>query len=492
MMNDTLLLTIDIGTTTTKGTLYQLDGTVRAAASRKHTISSPKEGYAEHDAEKVWWKEACEVCRELTGTGGVQPRNIAGVGVSALSPALVPVDQDGNALYPAMLYGLDKRSLKEIAELREWLGDREGEGVSPLSTGPKILWLKRNEPEIFEKTAWFIGAPSYMVYRLTGQMVADYACYAIAGFPFSKKNFCWDPDMCAACGITPERLPELKYGTQAGGYVTQEAAAQTGLMQGTPVAVGTGDFPAECCSYGTRFAKTFRFSFGTTVGVNFGYNSSDPLFEGYDHTRKVPDWIMAGGSMPNGCSTIDWTLRMIAGEGAPRPDNALLEEYIKAVPPGSNGLVMLPYLNGSGKPMNDPLAKGEIFGLQLRHTAADIYRASLEALAYSIRHMLQKAPKDVHEALVIGGGTLIPGLMQIVSDVTGYTLTKLETTNGSLVGAALLAGMAGGVFSGLKDVDPWIRTGEVITPNPENREAYDRGFEKYVKLYEATAELMHA
>ncbi len=492
-MKDSLLLAIDIGTTTTKGALYALDGSVVAEASRKHTISSPKEGYAEHDAEKVWWAEVSAVIRELTSADGIAPERIEGVGISSLSPALLPVDENGYALYPAMLYGLDKRSLREIDEIKEWLKEngREDETIGPLSTGPKILWLKRNEPEVFEKARWFIGAPSFIVYRLTGEMVADYACYCIGGFPFSKEKFGWDPEMCEVCGITPDRLPRLDYGTKAGGYVTEKAAEETGLCPGTPVAVGTGDFPAECISYGNKFADTFRFSFGTTVGVNFGYNSSDPLFEDYDPKSKVPEWKLGGGSMPNGCSTIDWTIRLISGPGAPRPDNEVLAGYVESTPPGSNGIIMLPYLNGSGKPMNDPLAKGMIFGLEIRHTYADVYRASLEALAFSIRHIVQNAPPEIHDAIVIGGGTLIPGLMQIVSDVTGFTLTKLETANGSLIGAAFLAGMACGEFTCLADIDPWIKTGEVIEPNPENKEIYDKVFEKYVKLYEATADLMH-
>lgn len=477
-MNDTLLLAIDVGTTNTKAALFRPDGSVACTASRRHSVSCPKEGYAEHDAQKVWWAETVAVCQEVTGFPGVDAANIRAVAVSALSPAMVPMDKNGNALRPAMLYNLDRRAVKELEELKQRFE------LGPLSIGPKILWLKRNEPEVFAKAAYFAGAPSYVVYKLTGAMVADHAAYTINSTPYDARNMRWDEEMCAACGITTDQLPELKFGSEIGGYVTAEAARLTGLKEGTPVATGTGDFPAECCSFGTIYAHSIRLTFGTTVGVNFGFNSSDPLFRNYDYeTSRAARPKRRGGAMPNGCSTVDWAIGLISGAEGQRLSDAALQKLYESTPAGANGLMLLPFLNGgNGAPLNYPAAKGMLFGLETKHSHGDIYRAALEGLAYSIRMLLDPQPGDKMEAAAMAGGIRIPGLLQVVSDVTGYTLTPVTAFNNALVGDAFLAGMACGMFTSLEDINPWIRTGEVVRPNPANKAVYDAGYEKFVKL----------
>lgn len=194
--------------------------------------------------------------------------------------------------------------------------------------------------------------------------------------------------------------------------------------------------------------------------------------------------------MSNGCSTIDWMLSVISGEE--RISNEELQKMADSVPPGANGLTMLPYLNGEKTPFYDPMSKGVLLGLQRRHTKADLYKVSMEALAYSIRQMLEAVPEDrAREAVVLGGGLNIPGLMQIVSDVTGYRLTKLELVNGSLAGDAFIAGTALGIFHELKDIDPWVRTVGTVEPDSGNKRIYDKGYQTYRRLYENTAELMH-
>lgn len=477
-MNEALLLAIDIGTTNTKAALFRTDGSVVCTASRRHRVSSPKEGYAEHDAEQIWWAETQAVCREVTSFAGVDPACIRAAAVSSLSPALLPVDGEGNALYPAMLYNLDRRTGREVEALKQRFP------IGPLSTGPKILWLKHNAPESFEKAAYFVGAPSFILYKLTGNMVADHAAYTIGGMPYDAKAMRWDPDMCAACGITPEKLPQLKYGCEIGGYVTEAAARLTGLKAGTPVSVGTGDFPAECCSFGTLYAHSIRLTFGTTVGVNFGFNSSDPLFPDYDYEASLAARPKRrGGAMPNGCSTVDWAIGLISGAGQERLPDTALQKLYEAAPAGANGLMLLPFLNGgNGAPLNNPSAKGSLVGLEIKHTHADIYRAALEGLAYSIRMLLNPQPGDKLEAVAMAGGIRIPGLLQVVSDVTGYTLTPIIAFNNALVGDAFLAGMACGIFHDLSDINSWIQTGEVVRPNPANKAIYDAGYERFAKL----------
>jgi xylulokinase len=495
-MNRKLLLAIDIGTTNSKGALFTLDGNAVAFASRRHAVRNPREGWAEHDAEQVWWKDLREICGELTGAENISASDIVSVGISSLNPALVPVDGQGKALCPAMLYGLDRRAVQETADLAEELGaylEERGEGrISPLSIGPKILWLKRHEPEVFRQAAYFVGVPTFLVWRLTGSIVTDIACNTISGVPFSRNRLVWDETMCRACGIAADRLPALRFATERAGAVTKGASACTGLLEGTPVAVGTGDFPAEYLSYGTNFSKTKKISLGTTVGVNFGNDPSPGLFNTYSAaTRRIN---APGGAMSSGCSSIDWVLSMISGVGADaRIGDATLCEMAGASPAGANGITVLPYLNGEKNPFLDPGAKGMIFGLRTGTTRADLYKASLEGLAYAIRHMIAvHSPGDsAKEAIVIGGGTRMPMLVQTVSDVTGYSLIKLKDHYGSLAGGAFIAGMAGGVFSKQDDINSWVKIDETVEPRSELEEIYSRGFQTYRDLYGATADIMH-
>ncbi len=494
-MGKELLLAIDIGTTNLKAALFSLDGKVVAHASRRHQASRRYDGWAEHDAEKVWWKEFLEICAEFLKMEGISAKDIISVAFSSLSPALLPVDAGGKALYPAMLHGLDRRATQEISDLNKTLKDhvagQMNGSATLLSTGPKILWLKRHEPEIFEKTAYFVGAPSFMVYRLTGNMVADYGCYRIGGVPFNNATFDWDDAMCGACGITRGQLPRLMFATEKAGTITQEAAALTGLAAGTPVAAGTGDYLAEKLSFGAQFRMAIQFTFGTTVGIDFGKDFCTILFPDYDPNNQPV--APRGGAMANGCSTIDWVISMISGIDAGKPvDDDRLYEMANSVPAGANGITILPYLNGEKTPFLDPSAKGMIFGLQARHTQADLYKASLESLAYSMRHIVaDRAPNVKKEAVVMGGGIKIPMLLQTVSDVTGFQLTRLETTSGTLVGGAFIAGMACGVFTKREDIDSWVKIAEYIKPRAELSAIYDRGFQTYLDLYQATEDIMH-
>lgn len=487
-MSTKLLLAIDIGTTNSKGALITEDGRAVVSYSCRHAVSYPRPGWAEHDAEQVWWTDVLKLCRELLATDGVSAKDIVSVGISALTPAILPMDRTGEALAPAMLYSLDTRATQEIGLMNEALGEdfaRQANlrPIVPKSPGPKILWIKRNEPELFEKAAYFGGAPSYLVAKLTGKMVADYGCYKLAGLPFSLRSFGWDEQACAACGITPDRLPELRFATELAGTVTKEAARATGLLEGTAVAVSTGDYPADSLSYGTRFLGMPQISYGSCVGVNNGNDPAAILFPDYE-----TDWemeAMPGGSMANGCQTIDWMISILSGAGsAERLSDPQLEELVAGVPAGANGLMMLPYFNGEKAPFVDPDARGVIYGLQMKHTQADFYKAALESVGYAVRHILSLKPEvTAKDAFVVGGGTRIPQLLQTVSDVTGFRQIALARYNGALAGDAFIAGMACGMFHSREEINAWVETLPPVEPRPEYQDVYDRGFQTYLELY---------
>lgn len=496
-MKRKLLLAVDIGTTNTKGALFDEKGGIIASASCRHDVDHPHEGWAEHDADNIWWNEFRKICKILLEKEGVEAEDIVSIGISSLTPALLPIDQDGNPLRPAMLYSLDTRAEKEIEELNNMLGkeytiEQNMRPISQKSIGPKILWIKNHEPEVFKKAIRYMGAASYLIYRLTGEFVADYGCYKLSGIPFSFKQFGWDERACNACGITLENLPELKFATEAAGTVSKLAEQQTGLKAGTVVAVGTGDFLAETLSYGTSFTALPQISYGTCIGVDNGNDHAAILFSDYKNTNYMHS--VPGGSMSNGCANIDWINKMISGiHGKDKAEPEELSEMAASVEAGAEGIIVLPYFNGEKTPVDDPKAKGLIFGLQMRHTQAHLYKAFLEGATYSVRHVLSLNPQYGHiaDAVVMGGGTKIPMLLQTVSDVTGLRQISLESYNGALVGDAFIAGMACGMFRERKEINLWVKTAGVVEPRKEMKSVYDRGYEKYLALYRLNKELMY-
>jgi xylulokinase len=401
-------------------------------------------------------------------------------------------------LRPAMLYGMDTRAAKEIDDFNAEFGEHyaaeiAGRPLSATSIGPKILWLKRNEPDVFNNTHKFFGAKSYLLYRLTGRGVEDYAAAKMAGIPYVVADMGWkDAKVLNFCGISAEQLPELAFATAKAGDINGWAAQQTGLKEGTPVAVGTGDFLAESLSYGTQFIGKPKILYGTTIGFDPGYDHAQILFEGFDPAIKSK--FTPGGAMANGCSTIDWFITNIANNG----DEEITRKEINVLaetmtPAAAKGLIVLPYFNGERIPINDPEAKGVIFGLRTSHTKADIYKAFLEGIAYSIRHVMEIRgfSDDGYDAVVMGGGTRNRILVQTVSDVTGLRQFLLKNFNGTLTGNAFIAGMACGMFSDRDEINKWVETEQSFSPNREYRETYTQGYMIYRELYDKTSGLMH-
>ncbi|MFQ5624875.1 MAG: FGGY family carbohydrate kinase, partial [Paracoccaceae bacterium] len=247
-------LGIDIGTFESKGVLVDGDGNIHASAARPHKMIVPQPGWAEHRAEEDWWGDFVHICRTILGESGCDPADIAGVACSAIGPCMLPVDGNGAPLMNGVLYGVDTHAAAEIAELTENIGEdvllaRCGNALTSQSVGPKILWLKRKRPEVFAKTAHILTSTSYLVQRLTGEVVIDHFT-AVNFMPlYDAGRQDWVDDMAPDI-IGLDRLPRLAWSTEIAGHVTAQAAAETGLAEATPVTTGTVDAAAEAVSVG--------------------------------------------------------------------------------------------------------------------------------------------------------------------------------------------------------------------------------------------------
>jgi len=503
------LLGVDIGTYESKGVITTLEGEVVTTKVSPHELSIPKPGWAEHDPEAVWWGDFVLITRSLLNDAGVAPEEIRAVGCSAIGPDLLPVDRDctplaGPLRKGGILYGIDTRATAEIAALEAQYGaetifERTGNALSAQAVGPKVLWLKRNEPETYRKAHKFVTATTFLVARLTGKYVIDHLTgstwvplYDIGARTWSK-SFCQDV-------VEPERLPELAWANEIAGRVTAQAARQTGLAEGTPVIVGTIDAPAEALSVGVTAPGQMMLMYGSTV---FMIQVMDkPLTD--KRLWAAPylfpgTWCLEAGMATSGALTRWFRDHMapdlVATEEAGGANvYAELTRQAAKIPPGSEGLVVLPYFSGERTPINDPKAKGMIFGLTLAHSRAHVFKAILEGIGYGVRHhfeVMESIGAPSQQVIAVGGGTKSPVWLQVVSDITNSPQQVPAVTLGASYGDAFLAGLGIGVFDSYQDISKWLRSRRTIKPNPQNTAIYEKYMPIYLELYRRTRDLMH-
>lgn len=496
-----LLMGVDIGTYSAKGVLTTPEGQIRAQHTIEHEMAIPRSGWAEHDPEQTWWGEFAGIARTLLIQSGITGKDVAAVAVSAIGPALVPVDRHGRALRPGILYGIDTRATREIADLNERYGaeaiyTRGGSTLTTQAAGPKILWLRRHEPDVYAETAYFHSASDYVVLRLTGQHVMD--AYTASSYTplFESAAGAWTQEF--ADEITErERLPAVRWASEIAGVVTHEAATETGLAPGTPVTVGTVDAVAEAVSVGGIHPGDLMLMYGTTA---FFILASDHII------RHPTMWAvyhalpglygLAAGMATTGALT-RWFRDNFARDLTNRKESAyqLLADEAAGVPPGSRGLVVLPYFSGERTPINDPEARGVICGLTLAHDRAHVYRSLLEGTAYGIAHNLEvmrEAGGEPRRIVAVGGGVKNPLWLQIVSDVSGVPQQVPAQTIGASYGDAFLAGYASGVIPSLDMLDShWIHLARTIEPEPQAHAVYQEYAALYRQLYSDTCDEQH-
>jgi xylulokinase len=489
-------LGIDIGTFESKGALVDNTGRIVATATRPHKMLVPQPGWAEHDAEKDWWGEFCSISKELIASSGIAATDVRAVGASGIGPCMLPVDADGAPLMNAVLYGVDTRAVVEIEELTAEVGVDElirtgGNVLTSQSVGPKILWLKKNRPELYARTHKVLNSSSFLVHRLTGNYVLDHYSACSSSPLYDAASHQWT-DRFAERIIAPERLPDLLWTTDIAGTVTAAAAEATGLAAGTPVIAGTIDAASEAVSVDVQGTGEMMVMYGSTMFIIL---VTDKRVE--DPRLWYAPWLFEGQhACMSGTSTSGTLTRWFQDQFAREldPGSALRElaEQAATSPAGANGLVVLPYFSGERTPIHDPQAKGVLFGLDLTHTRADIYRAFLEGIAYGVNHIIEtyvEAGAPLARIAAVGGGTRNQVWSQSVSDVTGRPQSVHARTIGAAYGNAFLGAVAVG-DARRSDIEAWNPVERQIKPDAGNAAIHARRYHTYKELYVRTRDLM--
>ena len=491
----TYTLGVDIGTFETKGVLVDGDGRIVAQAAHQHEMIVPQPGWAEHNPDQDWWGDFVRVTQALLSSSGVPADQIKCIATSAIGPCMLPVDADGQPLMNGVLYGVDARSVDEILELNTAIGEetilsRCGNALTSQAVGPKILWLKRKRPELYERAAKFLTSTSYLTLKLTGEYVIDH--YTAANFApvYDVATQDWTTDLTTdICAI--DQLPRLLWTSEIAGHVTAAAADETGLAAGTPVTAGTIDAAAEAVSVGVRAPGDLMMMYGSTV---FMIELTKDRVQ--DPRLWYAPWLYPGThSSPAGLSTSGTLTQWFREQFAPGMDRAdaftQLVEEAAASPPGANGLIVLPYFSGERTPIHDPLAKGAFFGLNLTHTRGDMFRAVLEGIAHGTAHVFEtyrEAGAAPSRVLAVGGGTKNKVWLEATSNIGGVPQVVCEKTMGASYGNAFLAACAIGAATP-EDIAAWNPIVETV--EPKDLDVYRRSHDLFKRLYEQTKDIAH-
>lgn len=491
-----LLLGVDIGTYSSKGVLVDPDGTLLKSCIVEHSMDTHQPGWAEQDAETVWWSDLVKICQNLLNNSPYSGADVAGVAVSAIGPCMLPLNDAGEPLRPGILYGVDTRASAEIALLNETLGEEaifefSRMTLSSQAVGPKILWMKRNEPELWRQINHITTATGYLVFKLTGEKIIDFHTASHFMPLLDPKKLAWSTQLEEIVDIS--KLPNLGWSNEVAGHINKTASAITGLTVGTPVAIGTIDALSEAISVGVIEDGDLMIMYGSTTFFILIQEAPTPDKRMWTVSGAFQGQYNLAAGMATTGSLTRWFRDELACDLAREAAYEILFSEAETINPGAGGLLMLPYFSGERTPINDPKARGTVIGLTLSHKRGHLYRAVLESVAYGIRHNLETfnaIGANVKRIVSVGGGTQSPIWLQIVSDVAGIEQIVPAVTIGASYGDAFLAGLAAGILE-RADLATWVQTGVSISPNQARQAVYERLYVNYLQLYEQTREIAH-
>ncbi len=488
-----VLLGIDIGTLGTKTIACTVEGHVVAEDYIGYDIVTPKPGWAEFPM-KLPFKAVCDTIKNVISKGSIVINDVRGLCISGLyGGSGVPVDEDMDEVRPCIPW-LDTRAIKECDWAREKIGEEKiakitGNCIHPYWGWTKMLWIKNNEPEKWRKVKHILTPNAFAIQRLTGNLSLDLSSAGNYGgiWDINKNNFSYE--LLKDMGIDPSLFPpDVVESCKVVGELDAKGAMITGLMKGTPVSAGGVDAPVEALSVGTFEVGEHTATIGTSMCHNIVQDRASmklsPLLINYPYVADDRNKIYTFGGAATAAGTVSW----FRDNWAPGKSYQELDQLAEKVPPGSNGLLVLPYFNGERTPVWDPYARGTIIGLSLFHTTGHVFRAFLEGVAYALKDNVETAKKIGAvlngEMNLIGGGAKSALWRQIFADITGYKMRYVSKAQGAPLGDVLLAGVGNKLF-GYGEIKKWLEVSEVREPNKDNAGTYQKLFEMYRATYHA-------
>jgi len=483
-------LGIDLGTSSVKLLLMNNEGKTIGSVTNEYDVYYPKVGWAEQKPED-WWQATHSGIKELISLKGISNEVIKGISFSGQMHGLVLLDKNNEVIRPALLW-CDQRTEEQCDYLNNVIGQEKlskytGNKALTGFTAPKVLWVKDNEPENFERINKVLLPKDYISFKLTGKYSSDVSDASGTLF-FDVENRCWSKEMIEILSMNEEWLPKVYESSEVVGQVSAEAAALTGLSEDTKVVAGAGDQAAGAVGTGIVDAGVLSVALGTS-GVVF---ASCDDYE-VDGENRLHSFCHASGKyhqmgvMLSAAQSLKWWVEEV-NKGNGKDFDLMLEEAENSKV-GSNGVVFLPYLMGERTPHSDANARGVFFGLNVTSNKGDMTRSILEGVAFGLRDSLEVI-KDMHielkEVRVSGGGARSALWRSIIADVFNLPVALINAQDGPAYGAAILAAVGCGVYSNVEEAcRELVEVKEVIKPNVENSKKYDEVYKVFTKLYPA-------
>jgi xylulokinase len=484
------LLGIDVGTTSMKGMLINKEGENLYYTSVNYELITMKDSFVELEVEN-YWEAFKKITKNIIYLSKIDPIKILAISISSQGETLICLDENNKPLRNAIVW-LDNRSTCEAEEIKkafnikniyELTGQPE---ITSTWTATKILWLKKNEKQIFEKTSKYLLVGDYLNYKLTGGYFTDRSlCSSTLYFNIQKDN--WLKEMLNFIGIKEGQLPLVKNSGEYIGNITKEASIETGLSKNTAVITGALDQMASSIGAGNIHSKIITETTGTCLAMCVNING--PI--SYNEKYKIPChcsalekeyslifWSQTAGAI------LEWFKKNICNNESTYKK---IDKEAAMVDAGSDGLILLPHFNGLAVPHFNPLAKGVLFGIALNHTRAHIARAIMESVGFMLKEHIEVSEKmgiNITEIRSLGGGAKSSLWNQIKADITKKEIVTLENPETSVLGVAMLAGVAIGLFKNPQDAcNRCVRTKDRYFPNDKNFSTYEKNYETYKKLY---------
>ena len=497
------ILAFDLGTTALKCALHDLDGNVLAKASEEYQLITPDADSVEMDVETYWQAFKSAVAAVLKESK-INPNEIKALGVSAQGETLILVDQEGKPLRRAIVW-LDNRAQSEADRLGEIIGHKHAFEITgqvkivPTWPASKILWLRENEPETFDKVGKFLLIEDYFLHRLTGEYVCEGSlvtstCY----WNFQTRE--WWREMLNELGVSEQQLPHYRESGEPVGKLLPKTADELGLSPET--IVSTGALDQACGAIGVGNFRPGIFSENTGAALAICATVSQPVLDPSNqmpcHYHGLPGLYMLH-TFTSGGIVMRWFRDQFAGPEMRVSRTSGLDAYdlmgmeAERVQPGCEGLVMLPHLQGAMAPEANPKASGVFYGFTLRHGRGHFTRAIMEGVSFIVRRnieVIEGLGVAVNEIRSLGGGARSSIWKQMEADIVGRPVVTTTNEEAATLGAAILAGKAIGLYSSVEEAaEQMIQIKQHFEPNPSNRLVYDEAFATYIRLYEALCPL---
>lgn len=489
-------LGIDLGTSSVKSLLMDIDGNMIGVAQRGYDIIKPEQTWAQQDMQSLW-SAVCETLREITGKYAGCMKELDGISFSGQMHGLVPLGRDGVPVREAIIWA-DQRSTDAIREIYGIIPEEEYRNVTLnlISTGfliSSLIWMRRHEPANFEKTAHVLLPKDYIRFRMTGELCTDLSD-AASTLVFDTVHMDWAWELIDRLGLDRSLFVPCLEACAPAGRITADCAAQTGLPEGTRVICGGGDTIVQAIGNGVTRPGTMISNIGTSSQIVT--IADEPLYDRSFRTNtfnyaKKGQWLIMGANLSGGVS-LKWLKNNVIGA----EDYEVMDELALKAEPGSGGLLFLPYLSGERTPWNDPDARGIYFGLSLKHAQPELVRSTMEGIIFNQKSSLEIFSEmgiSCDQVIASGGGARGPVFRQLEADMFDCEVRTNSINEQGCIGAAIIAAVGCGSFDDYAQACSHIvhLSDEVVEPDPKRHLFYEERYSVFKELYPVTRDLMH-